>query len=74
MRSADNYQSIKTPEDLEEEDELRAIENSLLEEFDPECGDYKAYAAGCRREARIILEHRRKQRQMEEDQEGDNED
>ena len=74
MRSVNSYQDIKTPEDLEEENTYESILQSLLEEYDPECGSYNAYASNCRRQARDIMNRERVKRQQEEDQEGDNED
>lgn len=69
MRSVNSYQDIKTPEDLEEENTYESILQSLLEEYDPECGSYSAYVSNCRRQARNIMNREREKRQQEEDQE-----
>lgn len=53
MRSVNSYQDIKGPEEIEEERMAEHIFSDLMEEFDPECGDYNAYRAWCRRESRI---------------------
>ena len=58
MRSADSYQSIKDPSDLEDEQRYNSILNSLLEEFDPECGSYASFRQGCIRQARRIMKER----------------
>lgn len=58
MYSADSYQSIKDPSDLEDEQRYNAILNSLLEEFDPECGSYASFKQGCIRQARRIMKER----------------
>lgn len=58
MYSADSYQSIKDPSDLEDEQRYNAILNSLLEEFDPECGNYATFKQGCIRQARRIMKER----------------
>ena len=50
-----SYQDIKTPEELEEEMEEESLYESLLAEYDPDEGDYKAYKNWCRRRAREIM-------------------
>ena len=50
-----DYQSIKTPEELEEEMEEENLYESLLAEYDPDEGDYKAYKNWCRRRASEIM-------------------
>lgn len=54
MYSADSYQSIKDPDELEEERCYESILQSLLEEYDPEEGDFKAYQSWCRKRAREL--------------------
>ena len=54
-----SYQDITTPEELEEEMEEESLYESLLSEFDPDEGDYKAYKNWCRRRAREIIKSRR---------------
>jgi hypothetical protein len=54
MRSADSYQSIKDPDELEEESRYDSIYESLLNEFDPEEGDFKAYQNWCRKRAKEL--------------------
>lgn len=51
MRSADSYQSIKGPDELEEERCYESILQSLLEEYDSEEGDFRAYLSWCRKRA-----------------------
>lgn len=58
MYSANSYQDIKDPSDLEDEQRYNAILNSLLEEFDPECGNYASFKQGCIRQARRIMKER----------------
>lgn len=58
MYSANSYQDIKDPSDLEDEQRYNAILNSLLEEFDPECGNYATFKQGCIRQARRIMKER----------------
>lgn len=43
MCSVENYQSIKTPEDLEEERTYESNPYRLFQAYDPDCGDYEAY-------------------------------
>lgn len=43
MYSAESYQKIKDPSDLEDEQRYNAILNDLLQEFDPECGNYATF-------------------------------
>lgn len=52
MYSVNSYQDIKGPDELEEERCFEGIFQSLLEEFDPECGDFNTYRNWCRKEAR----------------------
>ena len=54
MRCADSYQSIKGPDELEEESRYESILQSLLEEYDPDEGDFKAYQNWCRKRAREL--------------------
>ena len=55
MRSADSYQSIKGPDELEEESRYESIYESLLNEFDPDEGaHFKAYQSWCRKRAREL--------------------
>ena len=54
MISAENYQSIKDLYELEEERHTESIYQSLLEEYDPEEGDFKAYQNWCRKRAREL--------------------
>ena len=54
MRSADSYQSIKGPDELEEERCSESIYEDLLSEFDPDDGDFKAYQSWCRKRAREL--------------------
>ena len=58
MYSASSYQDIKDPSDLEDEQRYNAILNSLLEEFDLECGNYATFKQGCIRQARRIMKER----------------
>ena len=54
MRSCNSYQDIKGPDEIEEENRYESILASLLEEYDPDEGDYKAYERWCRRRAREL--------------------
>ncbi len=54
MRSADSYQSIKDPDELEEERRYESILQSLIEEYDPDEGDFRAYQSWCRKRAREL--------------------
>lgn len=54
MRSADSYQSIKDPDELEEERCYESILQSLIEEYDPDEGDFRAYQSWCRKRAREL--------------------
>lgn len=54
MYSADSYQSIKDPDELEEESRYESILQGLLEEYDPEEGDFRAYQSWCRKRAREL--------------------
>ena len=54
MISADSYQSIKDPDELEEESRYESILQGLLEEYDPDEGSYKAYESWCRKRAREL--------------------
>ena len=58
MRSADSYQSIKDPDELEEESRYESILQSLIEEYDPDEGDFKAYQSWCRKRARELASER----------------
>ena len=54
MISAENYQSIKDPDELEEESRYESILQGLPEEYDPDEGSYKAYESWCRKRAREL--------------------
>ena len=58
MYSADSYQSIKGPDELEEESRYKSILQGLLEEYDPDEGDFKAYQSWCRKRARELAKER----------------
>ena len=58
MYSVENYQSIKTPEDIEDERRYESILNSLLQEFEPECGSYATFKRGCIRQVQRIMKDR----------------
>ncbi len=58
MISAKSYQDIKSPDELEEERRYESIYESLLNEFDPEEGDFKAYQSWCRKRARELTSER----------------
>ncbi len=58
MRSVDSYQSIKGPDELEEENRYDSIYESLLNEFDPDEGDFKAYQNWCRKRARELAKEK----------------
>ena len=62
-----DYQSIKTPEELEEESCTESIYESLLSEFDPDEGDFKAYQSWCRKRARELASKRLEEESEEED-------
>ena len=66
MYSADSYQSIKSPSDLEDEQRYNAILTSLLEEFDPECGNFETFKQGCIRQAQRIMKERAWEEEEEE--------
>ena len=67
MYSVKNYQSIRTPEELEEERCAESIYESLLSEFDPDEGDFKAYQSWCRKRARELARERLEEESEEED-------
>lgn len=54
MYSADSYQSIKGPDELEEESRYESILQGLIEEYDPDEGDFKTYQSWCRKRAREL--------------------
>lgn len=54
MRCVNSYQDIKSPDELEEEKCYESILESLLEEYDPDEGDFKAYQNWCRKRAREL--------------------
>ena len=54
MRSVNSYQDIESPDELEEESRYESILQSLLEEYDPDEGDFKAYQSWCRKRAREL--------------------
>ena len=58
MYSVRSYQDIKGPDELEEERSYESIYQSLLNEFDPEEGDFKAYQSWCRKRARELAKER----------------
>lgn len=58
MRSCNSYQEIKSPDELEEENRYESILSSLLAEYDPDEGDYKAYQSWCRKRARELAKER----------------
>jgi len=58
MRSCNSYQDIKSPDELEEESRYESILASLLSEYDPDEGDYKAYQNWCRKRARELAKER----------------
>ena len=55
MRCANSYQDIKGPDEIEEKRTFDSIYHSLLDEYDPEEGSYKAYESWCRKKAREIM-------------------
>ena len=68
MYSVESYQKIKDPSDLEDEQRYEAILNDLLQEFDPECGNYATFKQGCIRQARRIMKERAWENEEEEDE------
>lgn len=58
MRSCNSYQDIKTPEEEYEERSYESIYQSLLNEFDPEEGNFNAYKSWCRKRARELASER----------------
>ena len=64
MISAENYQSIKDPYELEEESRYESILQGLIEEYDPDEGDFKTYQSWCRKRARELASE-----SMEEEEE-----
>ena len=58
MYSVRSYQDIKGPDELEEERCYESILQSLLEEYDPDEGDFKAYQSWCRKRARELAKER----------------
>ena len=56
MISCKSYQDIKSPDELEEERRYESIYENLLNEFDPDEGDYKSYQSWCRKRARELAE------------------
>ena len=68
MYSAESYQKIKDPSDLEDEQRYNAILNDLLQEFDPECGNYATFKQGCIRQARRIMKERACENEEEDDE------
>lgn len=67
MRSAESYQSIRTPEEEYEERSYESIYQSLLNEFDYEEGDFKAYQSWCRKRARELAREQLEEESEEED-------
>ena len=64
MLSCNSYQDLKSPDELEEERCSESIYESLLNEFDPDEGDFKAYQSWCRKRA---VELARERLEEEED-------
>lgn len=58
MTSVRSYQDIKSPDELEEECRYESIFQSLIEEYDPEEGDFRAYQNWCRKRARELASKR----------------
>ena len=67
MISVENYQSIKDPDELEEERCAESIYESLLNEFDPDEGDFKAYQSWCRKRAGELARERLEESEEEDD-------
>ena len=62
MRCVNSYQDIKSPDELEEERCYESILESLLEEYDPDEGDFKAYQNWCRKRARKLAREREEEK------------
>lgn len=62
MRCVNSYQDIKSPDELEEERCYESILESLLEEYDPDEGDFKAYQNWCRKRARELAREREEEK------------
>jgi len=58
MRSCNSYQDIKSPDELEEESRYESILSSLLEEYDADEGDFRAYKNWCIKRARELAKER----------------
>ena len=58
MYSVNSYQDIKSPDELEEESRYESILQSLIEEYDPDEGDFRAYQNWCRKRARELASKR----------------
>lgn len=54
MRPVRSYQDIEGEDELEEESRYESILASLLEEYDADEGDFKAYQNWCRKRAREL--------------------
>ena len=67
MYSVNSYQDIKDPSDLEDEQRYNSILNGLLEEFDPECGNYAKFKEGCITQAQRIMKERAWENEEEEE-------
>ena len=67
MYSVNSYQDIKDPSDLEDEQRYNSILNGLLEEFDPECGNYATFKQGCIRQAQRIMKEQAWENEEEEE-------
>ena len=65
MTSVNSYQDIKSPDELEEERCYESILQGLLDEYDPEEGDFRAYKNWCRKRARELVSER-----MSEEEDG----
>ena len=62
-----SYQDIKTPEEIEEERNVENVYNNLLQDFDPEMGNFNSYKLWARREARkeVASWHREEEEEEE---------
>ena len=67
MNSVRSYQDIKGPDELEEERCYESILQSLLEEYDPEEGDFKAYQSWCIKRAMELARERLEESEEEDD-------
>ena len=58
MICCSSYQDIESPDELEEDRRYESIYESLLNEFDPDEGDFKAYQNWCRKRARELAKEK----------------